>query len=147
MKKWIVLAMALIFALGLTSVVVAADEKLPVDTKATPKKVTLPPGASQEEKTQMDEAKKKGATKEGAVKETPMPGQGPEEKFQKQEAGKKSTVKKKKAAKPGVPASDVGGLDKMQMEEAKKPSRQDMKKKKEAAPAATEAPAAPAEKK
>ena len=38
MKKGIVLMMALIFALGLTSMVFAADEKLPVTRKQLPKK-------------------------------------------------------------------------------------------------------------
>ena len=141
MKKGIVLMMALIFALGLTSMVFAADEKLPVDVKATPEKMKqLPPGAGPEEKLQMQEAQKPAAVKKKATVETPAPGLGPEEKGQIADTKKKATVKKK-AKKPGPPPG-LGPEEKQQMEDAKKPSTADKMKKKEAAPAA--APAAPA---
>lgn len=53
--------MALTFALGLTSMVFAADEKLPVDTKTPPGKgVGVPSSAlGPEEKIQKEGAKKK----------------------------------------------------------------------------------------
>jgi len=146
MKKGIVLMMALIFALGLTSVVFAADEKLPVDTKATPEKMKqLPPGAGPEEKLQMQEAKKPAAVKKKATVETPAPGLGPEEKGQIADTKKKATVKKK--AKKAGPPPGLSPEDKQQMEDAKKPSTADKMKKKEAAPAAPAAPAAAPEKK
>ena len=138
MKKWIVLTMALIFALGLTSVVIAADEKLPADTKKETTKVkSLPPGAGPEEKANLDDAKKKATVKGGAAKETAVPGLGPEEKQQKEDLKKKATVKKK-AKKPGGPAATpgIGPEEKGQLEDLKKPSTADkMKEKKEAAPA------------
>ena len=137
MKKWIVLTMALIFALGLTSVVIAADEKLPADAKKETTKVkSLPPGAGPEEKQQLDDVKKKATVKGGAAKESPMPGLGPEEKAQMADTKKKATVKKK-AKKPGGPAATpgIGPEEKMQIEQAKKPSREDKKK---AAPAEPE---------
>jgi len=111
MKKGIVLMMALIFALGLTSIVFAADEKVPVDVKATPGKgVSVPESAlTPSDKRQMEEAKKPAA------------------------------VKKKAVEKPGLPESALTPSDKRQMEEAKKPATFD--KKKEAAPAAPAAPA------
>ena len=135
MKKWIVLAMALIFALGLTSVVIAADEKLPADAKKESTKVkSLPPGAGPEEKAQLDDTKKKATVKGGAAKESPMPGLGPEEKAQMADTKKKATVKRK-AKKPGPPPG-IGPEEKGQLEDLKKPSTADkMKEKKEAAPA------------
>ena len=137
MKKWIVLTMALIFALGLTSVVIAADEKLPADAKKESTKVkSLPPGAGPEEKQQLDDVKKKATVKGGAAKETAVPGLGPEEKQQKEDLKKKATVKKK-AKKPGGPAATpgIGPEEKRQIEDAQKPSREDKKK---AAPAEPE---------
>ena len=141
MKKGIVLMMALIFALGLTSVVFAADEKLPVDTKAAPAKMKqLPPGAGPEEKLQMQEAQKPAAVKKKATVETPAPGLGPEEKGQIADTKKPATVKKK--AKKAGPVPGLGPEEKGQIEDTKKPATV---KKKEAAPAA--APAAPEVKK
>jgi hypothetical protein len=111
MKKWIVLIMALTFALGLTSMVFAADEKLPVDTKATPGKgVGVPKSAlGPEEKIQMDEAKKKTTVKKKPVVKKPIPGMGPEEKIQMEEAKKPSTADKMKEKKdaPAAPAAEV----------------------------------------
>ena len=62
MKKWIVLIMALIFALGVTSMAFAADEKKPGV-----------PGLGPEEKGQIADTQKKATVKKGEVKKGPGP--------------------------------------------------------------------------
>jgi len=97
MKKWIVLTMALIFALGVTSMAFAAEEKKPGV-----------PGLGPEEKGQIADTKKKATVKKKAKKPGPPPGLGPEEKQQMEDAKKPSTadkMKKKEAAPAAAPAA------------------------------------------
>ena len=94
MKKWIVLTMALIFALGVTSLAFAAEEKKPGV-----------PGLGPEEKGQIADTQKKATVKKKkAVKKGPPPGLGPEEKAQWEASQKKGTVEKMEEKKAAPPA-------------------------------------------
>ena len=95
MKKWIVLTMALIFALGVTSMAFAAEEKKPGV-----------PGLGPEEKGQIADTKKKATVKKKAKKAGPTPGLGPEEKGQIEDLKKKGTADKMKEAAPAVPPAE-----------------------------------------
>jgi hypothetical protein len=110
MKKMIVLIMALTFALGITSMVFAAEEKKPVAGPGVP---AVPPTLSDEEKTQLSDAKRKATTKPKAVKEgTGVPALlSDEEKRQAADAKKKSAAErrkeKKQKAQEAAPAAPV----------------------------------------
>jgi septal ring-binding cell division protein DamX len=100
MKKMIVLIMALTFALGITSMVFAAEEKKPVAGPGVP---AVPPTLSDEEKTQLSDAKRKATTKPKAVKPAPAPVPAPAPAPAK--PAKKAAKKAKKAAKPAKKAA------------------------------------------
>ena len=119
MKKLIALFVALTFALSLTSMVFAAEEKAPI------------PGLGPEEKAQIADTKKKATVEKKKATKEGVPGLGPEEKGQIADTKKKATVKKKKAPKEGVPG--LGPAEKGQLEDLKKKGT--VEKKPEAAPA------------
>ena len=93
MKKLTVLIMAFIFALGVTSMAFAADEK----------KLNVP-GLDPQTKGQIDDTKKKATVKRKAKKPGPPPGIGPEEKGQLEDLKKPSTADKMKEKKEAAPA-------------------------------------------
>ena len=124
MKKWIVLIMALTFALGLTSMVLAAEDKKPGV-----------PGLGPEEKGQIADTKKKATVEKKAGDGSAPAGLGPEEKAQMADTKKKATVKKK--VKKAGPPPGLGPEEKAQWEASKKKGTvEKMQEKKEAAPPA-----------
>jgi preprotein translocase subunit Sec61beta len=133
MKKCIVLIMALTFALGITSLAFAAEEKKPADVPAS-KGVVGAGLASPTDKQELEKVDptKKATTKKGEASKGVGPA-GLASPTDKQELGKldptkKATTKKKKATKGVAPAGLASPTDKQEIEKLQKPSTADKMK-------------------
>ena len=116
MKKCIVLIMALTFALGITSLAFAAEEKKPADVPAKKDALPIPAGlTSPTDKAEIAGSKEKATTKKGEASK----GAGPaglasptdKQEMEKVAPTKKATTKKKKATKGVAPAGLASPTD------------------------------------
>lgn len=111
MKKWIIWTVALTFALGITSMGLAAEEKKPAEGVKAPAGMPL----SAEEKAQISDTKKKATVKEGKGKGAEGVPMSAEEKAQVDDTKKKATKKKGKA-QPALKKAPLSAEEKAQAE-------------------------------